>query len=77
MYILILRSKHNETTNPSNTTINNRITHTRHYIQSTQYNRDKRSTDRSIKRNASRIEHPFVKDMRSNLQEKYNLKEGK
>ena len=23
------------------------------------------------------IEHPFVKDMRSNLQEKYNLKEGK
>ena len=22
------------------------------------------------------IEHPFVKDMRSNLQEKYNLKEG-
>ena len=24
-----------------------------------------------------RIEHPFVKDMRSNLQEKYNLKEGK
>ena len=24
-----------------------------------------------------RIEHPFVKDMRNNLQEKYNLKEGK
>ena len=23
------------------------------------------------------IEHPFVKDMRNNLQEKYNLKEGK
>ena len=23
------------------------------------------------------VEHPFVKDMRSNLQEKYNLKEGK
>ena len=23
------------------------------------------------------IEHPFVKEMRSNLQEKYNLKEGK
>ena len=23
------------------------------------------------------IEHPFVKDMRDNLQEKYNLKEGK
>ena len=23
------------------------------------------------------VEHPFVKDMRNNLQEKYNLKEGK